>query len=223
MQIWAHTHVRIWKHLHCHTGRVIGLEVNGRIKGLRCGVFTFLILVPCLNHRGSTNPPRPCHLFLSDTPFNPLWMVLAQFHSVDNVILQLLLFFNLFVLFFLQMHLCCSDGVCNLLFWPAGGGAGGVEGQVHTSNLAVLWCWWCSPGQCGDSELHQPWLAGQIPIYHLIEYSLLNEGLGSQSAPISSVRVWFLTACVRIRVKKMSFLQPNTVEDRIMSLLPTIC
>lgn len=100
MQMLAHTHVRIWKHLHCHAGKVIGLEVNGRIKGLRCGVFTFLILVPCLNHRGSTNPPRPCHLFLSDTPFNPLWMVLSQFHSVDNVILQLLLFFNLFVLFF---------------------------------------------------------------------------------------------------------------------------
>lgn len=47
------THVHIWKHLPCQTGRVIGLEVNGRIKGLRCDVFTFLILLPCLN------PPRP--------------------------------------------------------------------------------------------------------------------------------------------------------------------
>lgn len=90
MQTLGRTHVRIWKHLPCHTGRVIGLEANGKIKGLRCGVFTFLILVPCLNH---TNPPRPCHLFLSDTPFNPLWMVLPQFHSVDNVILQFLFCF----------------------------------------------------------------------------------------------------------------------------------
>lgn len=33
----AGIHMHIWKHLPCHTGRVIGLEVNGRIKGLRCG------------------------------------------------------------------------------------------------------------------------------------------------------------------------------------------
>lgn len=56
---------------------------------LRCGVFKFLILVLWLNHRVSTNPPRGCHLFLSDALFNPLEMVLSKFHSEDNVILQI--------------------------------------------------------------------------------------------------------------------------------------
>lgn len=54
---------------------------------------------------------------------------------------------------------------------------GEAEGQVLTSNPAVRPCWCCSPGRCGDRELHQPWLGGQILCYLLIEYSSLNKGI----------------------------------------------
>lgn len=147
-----------------------GYRIRSEWKDQRlwCGVFKFLILVLCLNHRVSTNPPRGCHLFLSDTPFNPLGMVLSKFHSQDNVILQICAYAPVFF----RLHFsCCLDL------------RGEAEGRVRTSNLAVQWCRCCSPGRCGDSELHQPWLAGQIPFYLLIEYSSLNKGIGVRLHP----------------------------------------
>lgn len=118
----------------------------------RCGVFKFLILVLCLNHRVSTNPPRGCHLFLSDTPFNPLGMVLSKFHSEDNVILQICADAPVFF----RLHFsCCLD------LWGESWRSGTYK-QPDCTVMSVLftrsmwWQWITSTMTCRTNPLLSP-------------------------------------------------------------------
>lgn len=100
---------------------------------LRCGVFKFLILVLCLNHQASTNPPWGCRLFLSATPFNPLGMVLSKFHSEDNVILQICADAPVFS----RLHFSCCLDLCG------GSWRSGTYKQSSCTVMSVLFTvWW---------------------------------------------------------------------------------